>query len=56
MLDINVMGPSLVAKHVVPAIRKAATAAAIVNLGSISSFIAQPNYVTYNTTKAAISV
>ena len=27
---------------------------AIVNLGSISSFIAQPNYVTYNTTKAAI--
>ena len=53
MLDVNVMGPSLVAKHVVPAIRKAG-GGAIVNLASISSFIAQPNYVTYNTTKAAI--
>ncbi len=53
MLDVNVMGPSLVAKHVVPAIRRAG-GGAIVNLASISSFIAQPNYVTYNTTKAAI--
>ena len=53
MLDINVMGPSLVAKHVVPSIRQAG-GGSIVNLGSISSFIAQPNYVTYNTTKAAI--
>jgi NAD(P)-dependent dehydrogenase (short-subunit alcohol dehydrogenase family) len=52
-LDVNVMGPSLVAKHVVPAIRRAG-GGAIVNLGSISSFIAQPNYVTYNTTKAAM--
>ena len=53
ILDVNVMGPALVAKHVVPAIRKAG-GGAIVNLGSISSFIAQPNFVTYNTTKAAI--
>jgi dihydroanticapsin dehydrogenase len=53
MLDVNVMGPSLVAKHVVPAIRRAG-GGAIVNLGSISSFIAQPDFVTYNTTKAAI--
>ena len=52
-LDVNVMGPSLVAKHVVPAMRKAG-GGAIVNLGSISSFIAQPHYVTYNTSKAAI--
>jgi NAD(P)-dependent dehydrogenase (short-subunit alcohol dehydrogenase family) len=52
-LDVNVMGPALVAKAVVPAIRGAG-GGAIVNLGSISSFIAQPNYVTYNTTKAAI--
>jgi dihydroanticapsin dehydrogenase len=28
---------------------------AIVNLGSISSFIAQPQFVTYNATKAAIA-
>ncbi len=52
-LDVNVMGPSLAAQAVVPAIRQAG-GGAIVNLGSISSFIAQPNYVTYNTTKAAI--
>jgi NAD(P)-dependent dehydrogenase (short-subunit alcohol dehydrogenase family) len=52
-LDVNVMGPSLVAKHVVPHMR-AAGGGAIVNLASISSFIAQPNFVTYNTTKAAI--
>jgi NAD(P)-dependent dehydrogenase (short-subunit alcohol dehydrogenase family) len=53
MLDINIMGPALVAKHVVPAIQKAG-GGSIVNLASISSFIAQPNFVTYNTTKAAI--
>ncbi len=53
MLDVNVMGPALVAKHVVPAIRRAG-GGAIVNLASISSFIAQPNFVTYNTTKTAI--
>jgi NAD(P)-dependent dehydrogenase (short-subunit alcohol dehydrogenase family) len=53
MLDINIMGPALVAKHVVPPIRRSG-GGSIVNLASISSFIAQPNYVTYNTTKAAI--
>jgi NAD(P)-dependent dehydrogenase (short-subunit alcohol dehydrogenase family) len=53
ILDVNVMGPALVAKHVVPAIRQAG-GGAVVNLASISSFIAQPNFVTYNTTKAAI--
>jgi dihydroanticapsin dehydrogenase len=52
-LNVNVMGYALVAKHVVPAMRKAG-GGAIVNLASISSFIAQPNYITYNTTKAAI--
>jgi dihydroanticapsin dehydrogenase len=54
ILDVNVMGPALAAKHVVPAMRKAG-GGAIVNLGSISSFIAQPNFVTYNASKAAIS-
>jgi NAD(P)-dependent dehydrogenase (short-subunit alcohol dehydrogenase family) len=53
ILDVNVMGPSLVAKHVVPHIRQAG-GGAIVNLASISSFIAQPQFVTYNATKAAI--
>jgi dihydroanticapsin dehydrogenase len=53
ILDINVMGSALMAKHVVPHLRKA-SGGAIVNLGSISSFIAQPQFVTYNTTKTAV--
>ena len=54
ILDVNVMGPALVAKHVVPEMRKA-KGGAIVNLGSMSSFIAQPQFVTYNSSKAAIA-
>src|SRR5262245_36361630 len=54
ILDVNVMGPALVAKHVAPEMRKTG-GGAIVNLGSISSFIAQPQFVTYNATKGAIA-
>jgi dihydroanticapsin dehydrogenase len=54
VLDVNVMGPALVAKHVVPEMRKIG-AGAIVNLASISSFIAQPQFLTYNASKAAIA-
>jgi NAD(P)-dependent dehydrogenase (short-subunit alcohol dehydrogenase family) len=54
ILDVNVIGPSLVAKHAVPEMRKTG-GGAIVNLGSMSSFIAQPHFVTYNATKAALS-
>jgi NAD(P)-dependent dehydrogenase (short-subunit alcohol dehydrogenase family) len=54
ILDVNVMGPALVTKHVVPHMRQAG-GGAIVNLGSISSFIAQPHFVTYNASKAAIA-
>ena len=54
ILDVNVVGTALVSKHVVPEIRKAG-GGAIVNLGSISSFIAQPQFVTYNATKAAVA-
>jgi dihydroanticapsin dehydrogenase len=54
ILDVNVMGPALVAKHAVPEMRKAG-GGAIVNLASISSFIAQPQFVTYNATKAAVA-
>ena len=53
ILDVNVMGPALVAQYVVPYIRQAG-GGAIVNLASISSFIAQPQFVTYNATKGAI--
>jgi NAD(P)-dependent dehydrogenase (short-subunit alcohol dehydrogenase family) len=54
ILDVNVVGPALVAKHAVPHIKQAG-GGSIVNLGSISSFIAQPHFVTYNATKAAVS-
>lgn len=54
ILDVNVIGASLVAKHVVPEMRKAG-GGSIVNLGSISSFIAQPQLMTYNATKAAVA-
>src|SRR5205807_212008 len=43
ILDVNVMGPVLVAKHVVPLMRKAG-GGAIVNIASMSSFIAQPDF------------
>src|SRR5260370_12374679 len=54
ILDVNVMGPALVAKHVVPLMRKAG-GGAIVNIDSMSSFIAQPEFVTYNSSKAALA-
>jgi dihydroanticapsin dehydrogenase len=52
-LETNVMGPALVAKHAAEEMIKAG-GGAIVNLGSISSFIAQPHFATYNATKAAV--
>jgi NAD(P)-dependent dehydrogenase (short-subunit alcohol dehydrogenase family) len=53
VMSVNIMGPALVAKHAVPHIRRAG-GGAIVNVGSVSSFIAQKGMVTYNATKAAI--
>ncbi len=54
ILDVNVVGPALVSKHVVPHMQSAGRGA-IVNLGSISSFIAQSEMLTYNATKAAMA-
>ncbi len=54
VLDVNIMGPALVTKHLVPLLFRG-KGKAIVNLGSISSFIAQPGFVTYNATKAAVA-
>ncbi|MDA0835266.1 MAG: glucose 1-dehydrogenase [Planctomycetota bacterium] len=52
--DVNVIGSATVTKHVVP-IMQAKKRGAIVNMGSISSFLAQPEFMTYNTTKAAMA-
>jgi NAD(P)-dependent dehydrogenase (short-subunit alcohol dehydrogenase family) len=54
ILDVNVVGPALCAKHCVPAMRRGG-GGAIVNLASISSVIAQPQLLTYNATKAAVA-
>jgi len=52
-LDVNVIGPSLVSKFAVEEMKKRGSGA-IVNLGSMSSFIAQRHFVTYSATKAAM--
>jgi len=52
-LSVNVKGYAFLAKHVVP-IMKEKKRGSIINVGSISSFIAQPAFVPYNTTKGAI--
>jgi NAD(P)-dependent dehydrogenase (short-subunit alcohol dehydrogenase family) len=52
-LDVNIIGTALVSRYAVDAM-KARGGGAIVNLGSISSFIAQPSFVTYSATKAAL--
>jgi NAD(P)-dependent dehydrogenase (short-subunit alcohol dehydrogenase family) len=52
-LGVNVKGTALMASALVPLLR-AAGGGAIVNLASISGYIAQPNRWTYNATKGAI--
>jgi dihydroanticapsin dehydrogenase len=54
IMAVNIMGPALMAKHAVPHIRRAG-GGAIVNIGSVSSFIAQEGFLTYSATKAAIA-
>eukprot|EP01102_Stenamoeba_stenopodia_P017586 TRINITY_DN632_c0_g1_i4.p1 TRINITY_DN632_c0_g1~~TRINITY_DN632_c0_g1_i4.p1 ORF type:complete len:276 (-),score=89.27 TRINITY_DN632_c0_g1_i4:68-841(-) len=53
VLTVNVKGYALMAKHTIP-IMKAKKSGSVVNLGSISSFIAQPSFTPYNTSKGAI--
>ncbi|MBA3443049.1 MAG: glucose 1-dehydrogenase [Pyrinomonadaceae bacterium] len=52
-LDTNVIGTALVSRYAADEMKKNGKGT-IVNLASISSFIAQPNFVTYSATKAAI--
>jgi NAD(P)-dependent dehydrogenase (short-subunit alcohol dehydrogenase family) len=52
-LSTNVIGTGLVTKYAVEWMKKSG-GGAIVNLGSISGVIAQPNFFTYSATKAAI--
>lgn len=53
MLSVNIMGTALMSKFASEYMKRFG-GGAIVNLGSISSFVAQPSFVTYSSTKAAI--
>jgi len=53
VLEVNVVGTALCSRYAAREMKKAGKGS-IVNLGSISSFIAQPEFVTYSSTKAAI--
>ncbi|MCD9023069.1 SDR family NAD(P)-dependent oxidoreductase [Cohnella silvisoli] len=53
ILDVNIIGTSLVTQHCVPLMKKAG-AGAIINLSSVSGFIGQSSFATYNATKFAI--
>lgn len=52
-LDVNVVGTALVSRYAA-AVMKKTGGGAIVNLASISSFVAQPHFITYSATKAAL--
>ena len=47
------IGPSLMAKHVLPVMSDSG-GGSIVNIASVSSFIAQPRFVPYNSSKGAV--
>jgi len=52
-LSTNVIGPAMVTKYAVEAMKKTG-GGAIVILGSISGFVAQPDFFAYSATKAAL--
>ena len=53
-LGVNIIGSALVSRYASEAMKRAG-GGAIVNLGSISSFVAQPSFITYSATKAALA-
>eukprot|EP01114_Cavostelium_apophysatum_P014312 TRINITY_DN3677_c0_g1_i1.p1 TRINITY_DN3677_c0_g1~~TRINITY_DN3677_c0_g1_i1.p1 ORF type:complete len:265 (-),score=31.72 TRINITY_DN3677_c0_g1_i1:65-859(-) len=53
VLNVNVKGYAFGCKAAIPHMRKNG-GGSIINIGSISSFVAQPKFVPYNTTKGAI--
>ena len=53
ILNVNVRGYALMAKAVVPLMKKQRSGS-IIQMASISSWIAQPEFVPYSTTKGAV--
>ena len=54
VLGVNVIGYANMVRESLPALR-AAGAGAVVNIASVSSFIAQPGFIPYNTSKGAVA-
>jgi len=52
-LDVNVIGTALSTRYAAEAMKKHGSGA-IVNLSSISAFVAQPHFLAYSATKAAL--
>ncbi len=52
VMGVNVIGLALVSKHAIPHLKQ--SRGAIVNIGSMSGFIAQPNFSTYSASKGAV--
>ena len=52
-LDVNVIGTSLCTRYAAEAMKRSG-GGAVVNLASISSFVAQPHFLAYSATKAAL--
>jgi NAD(P)-dependent dehydrogenase (short-subunit alcohol dehydrogenase family) len=53
-LSVNVIGTSLMSRSAAEAMKQGGAGGAIVNLGSVSGFIAQSSFLTYSAAKAAI--
>ena len=53
VLGVNLLGPANAVKHVIPHMKEAG-GGSIVNIASVSSFIAQPGFVPYNSSKGAL--
>jgi NAD(P)-dependent dehydrogenase (short-subunit alcohol dehydrogenase family) len=53
VLGVNVIGTSHCVRHVLPYMRSL-DGASIVNIASVSSFIAQPEFIPYNASKGAV--
>jgi len=53
ILSVNVIGTSLVTQHVVPQMKEAGNGS-VINFSSVSGFVGQANFSTYNATKFAL--
>jgi NAD(P)-dependent dehydrogenase (short-subunit alcohol dehydrogenase family) len=53
ILSVNVIGTTLVTQNIVPQM-KTAGGGSIINFSSVSGFVGQPNFSTYNATKFAL--